>query len=411
MECLQDKQRNLNPTKMKWIFCLLLALLVPPVFAQELQLSFNVADLQAKKMAYQNGNSEVIKEVNDVVVSANSFLKSKAQAVTDKSFMPSSGTKHDYMSMGPYWWPDPAKKDGLPYLRKDGEVNPEIKKITDHTYLSELVKKSEFLALAYYFTKDEKYAAKAAQLLQVWFLDSGTKMNPNLNFGQAIPGITEGRGIGIIETRSLANLTDWITLLSGSASYTPDINEGIHNWYKDYLNWLLKSKNGIEEHHAQNNHGTHYDLQITAFALFTGDLELAKSTINQSKKRFEIQLEPDGKQPLELERTKAYGYSTMNLEGWFDLAQLGERVGVDLWHYQTSDGRNLQKALDWLIPFAFDEKPKTYKQIEPYHLEEIYHLLLIADKKYPNHNYLNKANSISTAKKLTLDNLLYRPLN
>ncbi len=396
---------------MKWIFCLLLLFYIPSAFAQQLQLSFIEADLQAKKAAYQQGNTEVIKEVNFVVDSANSFLKSKAQAVTDKDFIPSSDTKHDYMSMGPYWWPDLTKKDGLPYLRKDGEVNPEIKKITDHVYLSKLISKCEFLGLAYYFTNDEKYAEKATQALKVWFLDTNTKMNPNLNFGQAIPGITEGRGIGIIETRSLADLTDWIILLSGSASYTPEINEGIHNWYKDYLNWLLKSKNGIDEYHAKNNHGTHYDVQIAAFALFTGDLELAKSTINESKKRFEIQLEPDGKQPLELVRTKAYGYSTMNLDGWFNLAQLGERVGIDLWHYQTSDGRNIQKALDWLIPFALDEKPKTYSQITPYHSEDIYHLLLIANKKYPNHNYLDKANSVSISKKLFKENLLYGPVN
>jgi hypothetical protein len=396
---------------MKWIFCLLLALYVPSAFAQKLKLNFVEADLQSKKAAYQQGNSETIKEVKFVLDNAKSFLEFKPQSVTEKNFVPASGTKHDYMSMGPYWWPDPTKKDGLPYIRKDGEFNPEIKKITDHVYLSKLISKCEFLALAYYFTNDEKYADKATELLKVWFLDSTTKMNPNLNFGQAIPGITEGRGIGIIETRSLANLTDWITLLSGSVSYTPEIDKGIRNWYKDYLNWLLKSKNGIDEQHAENNHGTHYDVQIVAFAVFIGDLELAKSTINQSKKRFEIQLEPDGKQPLELARTRAYGYSTMNLDGWFNLAQLGERVGIDLWHYQTSDGRNIQKALDWLIPFAFDEKPKTYKQIEPYHVEEIYRLLLIADKKYPNHNYLNKANSISISKKLLKDNLLNRSLN
>ena len=396
---------------MKLIFCLLLVLYIPSAFAQQLQLSFVEADLKAKKAAYQQGNSEVMEEVKFVVDSAKSFLKSKAQAVTDKNFIPSSGTKHDYMSMGPYWWPDPSKKDGLPYIRKDGEVNPEVKKITDHVYLSKLITKCEFLTLSYYFTNDEKYADKATQLLKVWFLDSNTKMNPNLNFGQAIPGINEGRGIGIIETRSLADLTAWITLLSGSTSFTPEIDKGIHNWYKDYLNWLLLSKNGIDEHHAENNHGTHYDVQIAAFALFVGDLELAKSTINQSKKRLEVQLEPDGKQPLELVRTKAYGYSTMNLDGWFNLAQLGERVGIDLWHYQTPNGSNLQKALDWLIPFALDEKPKNYQQIEPYHADEIYHLLLIADKKYPNHNYLNKANSIPISKMQLKDNLLYRSIN
>jgi hypothetical protein len=300
------------------IIIALLAFYVPSTFAQQLKLSFVVANLQAKREAYQQGNSSTIKEVNFIIDSAKPFLNVKVHAVTDKEFTPTSGTKHDYMSMGPYWWPNPAKSDGLPYIRKDGEVNPEIKKITDHTYLSELVKRCEYLALSYYFTKDEKYANKATQLLKVWFLDSATKMNPNLNFGQSIPGITEGRGIGIIETRSLADLTDWITLLSGSTAYTSEINKGMQNWYKDYLNWLQQSKNGIDEHNAENNHGTHYDVQAAAFAIFIGDMELAKNIINESKKRFAVQLAPDGKQPLELERTKAYGYSTMNLSGWFN---------------------------------------------------------------------------------------------
>ena len=35
-------------------------------------------------------------------------------SVMDKSMTASSGDKHDYMSMGPYWWPDPSKPDGTP---------------------------------------------------------------------------------------------------------------------------------------------------------------------------------------------------------------------------------------------------------------------------------------------------------
>jgi hypothetical protein len=31
---------------------------------------------------------------------------------------------HDFFSEGPYWWPDPDNPGG-PYIRRDGEVNPD----------------------------------------------------------------------------------------------------------------------------------------------------------------------------------------------------------------------------------------------------------------------------------------------
>ena len=59
-----------------------------------------------------------------------------------------------------------------------------------------------------------------------------------------------------------------------------------------------------------------------------------------------MQIELDGRQPLELERTKALGHSVMNLAGLFELRLIGENVGVDLWNFRTPDGRNIHKALD-----------------------------------------------------------------
>ena len=117
-------------------------------------------------------------------------------SVMDKDIIPPSGDKHDYISQGPYWWPDTTKPDGLPYIRRDGVVNPEREKFTDRRNLSNLLEATDFLSKAYYFSEDEKYATKIIELLQVWFLNDATKMNPHLEYGQGIPGITEGRGIG-----------------------------------------------------------------------------------------------------------------------------------------------------------------------------------------------------------------------
>jgi hypothetical protein len=360
-----------------------------------------------KKNAYKKAEAPVVKQVAEVVKNADAFLNAKPASVMEKAFTPPSGSKHDYMSMAPYFWPDPAKPDGLPYIRKDGQRNPEIKKIVDHELLSQLDNKCKYLSLAYYFTGDEKYAAKANELLKAWFLDPETKMNPNLNYAQAIRGTNDGRGIGIIETRSLANLADWIGLLVGSKSFTPDNLAAIKDWYKQYLIWMTTSKNGKDEHNAKNNHGTHYDVQEVTYALFTGNTALAKQVLDNSKQRIALQIEPNGEQKLELERTNALGYSTMNLDGWVNMAMLGDKAGVDLWNYTTTDGRSIKGAIDWLLPYAMGTKPFKYQQINPYNKEELVRPLLLMGMKQNNTAYLKTVDDIRKNAPISLTDLLY----
>ena len=387
---------------------ILLILLCRLVSAQNNNLILLDAKLMlSKKNAYKNGDAQVTKQVQLVIESADEFLLVKPESVMDKIMEPLSKSKHDYMSVGPYWWPDSSKPDGLPYIRKDGERNPTINNITDHQFLNNLDNRCKFLALAYFFTENEKYASKAQELLSVWFLNPDTKMNPNFNFAQAIPGLNNGRGIGIIESRAFINIGDWICLLKDSKSFNNSDRNGIIEWYKAYLNWMLTSENGVDEQHTKNNHGTYYDLQIASFALFTGNTDLVIKTIEDSKKRIDLQIDFNGKQPLELERTNAYSYSTMNLEGWFNMAILGDKVGVDLWNYTNKKGGNLNKGLNWLIPYAFEEKEREYKQINQYKISNLYRLLVIASKKYKG-NYLKSAGLIPPTDEVNLTTLLYK---
>lgn len=102
-------------------------------------------------------------------------------SVVDKTVVPPSGDKHDYMSLAPYWWPDSKTVGGLPYVRRDGERNPEIDRITDHQAMDRMVSAAETLALAAYLGGEDQYARKAAALLRAWFIDPATRMNPNLD--------------------------------------------------------------------------------------------------------------------------------------------------------------------------------------------------------------------------------------
>jgi hypothetical protein len=243
------------------------------------------------------------------------------------------------------------------------------------------------LARAYYFTRHEPYASHAAKLLRTWFLDANTRMNPNLNYGQSIPGRVDGRSAGIIDTTCLADVADSVGLLAGSKDWTEQDHKALQAWFDKYLTWLMESKLGKEEAQAKNNHGTWYDVQVAAFALFAGRGELAAKTLMQCRKRIESQIEPDGRQPQELARTKSWDYSVMNLRAFFNLAALGEHCGVDLWSYQTSDGRSIRKALDYLVPYAKGAEKWPHKQITEFKADRLSPMLRRAAVKYGQVKY------------------------
>ena len=342
------------------------AVLIFPVVAWPQTKTPRVFILDAKQLAPDLGKLER---------DAQKAMQSGAFSVVTKDVTPPSGDKHDYMSQAPYFWPDPKSANGLPYIRRDGERNPEIDKITDHRVLDRMESAVETLAVAYHVTRKKEYAAKAAALLRTFFLDSATRMNPNLQFAQAIPGVNTGRGIGLIETRGLTRVVDAIGLLSPSESFATTDRRGLQDWFAKFLQWMLTSQNGRDEAAAKNNHGTFYDVQVVSFALFLGRIDLARSVLETAKtKRIAVQIEPDGRQPLELARTKAWSYSVGNLEGLMTLARLGENVGVDLWNYQTQDGRSIRKAFLFLVPFANGEKKWPYQQLGEFQPEILFHL-------------------------------------
>lgn len=332
-----------------------------------------------------DGDKVLALSLKELQREADAALTRGPYSVMNKSKVPPSGDKHDYMSVGPYWWPDSTKAGGLPYIRRDGVVNPERHTIKDSDDLKLLAHEVKLLGLAYYFTTEEKYAQHAHFLLRTWFLNKDTKMNPNLNYGQAIPGITEGRGIGLIDTKCLADVVDGIQLIKNSGSWTKTDHHAMQKWFSEFLNWMLTSPIGKDEAGEHNNHGVYYDLQSVSIALFIGNKELAKKIIQeQTIPRIESQILEDGSQPYELARTKSWSYAAMNLKGFFGLARLGEHVGVDLWNYQTREGKSIKKAFGWMLPYASGKKEWTHEQIEPIDWNEFLPLLTMAAPHYPD---------------------------
>jgi len=353
----------------------------------------------AQPRIWNMGSIEKAKTANTVAVQAlireaDKNLDVVLTTVMDKPMTPPSGDKHDYMSMGRYWWPNPDTKDGLPYIRKDGVVNPEIDKL-DRNPLGKFSRNVYTLSLAYYFTSDEKYAAKAVENLRIWFVNKKTKMNPNMNYGQTIPGRNNGlgRGEGVLDTYNFVEVLDGLELLKASRKFTEKDKLAIKDWFSTYLDWLLTSEIGKEENEAKNNHGVAFDIQATRYALFVGKEDIAKKIINDfPEKRLFKQIEPNGAQPLELARTTALGYSAFNLTHFIDMCQMAKTLNIDLFSAASNDGRSIAKAIEFLVPFV--GRPQSefpYQQIRDWEKvqKEICWQLLRADKYYEKPKYEN----------------------
>ncbi len=260
----------------------------------------------------------------------------------------------DYLSMGDYWWPNPKTPDGLPYVRRDGESNPS--NFDEHRrLLREMRDYVATLAAAYAITHDAAYAQRAAEWLRVFFVDPATRMNPHLRFAQAIPGVSPGRGIGIIDTLHLVEVPLATTLIAGAPGVPAETTAGVRAWFADYLHWMLTDRNGRDEAAAPNNHSVAYWLQVAVFARFTGD-EAALATARATYRDVLLpgQLACDGSFPRELSRTKPYGYSIFQVDNVALLTDVLSTPGQDLWTAKLPDGRNVAQAVAFMAPYLAD---------------------------------------------------------
>ena len=356
------------------------------------------------------GNTMIQQEISMLAKEADKLLGKRILSVVDKKMPTPCGSKHEYMSMASYFWPDPLKPDGLPYIRKDGERNPDNAKVTDHKGFDEVIRYVTTLSWAYYFTNDEKYATKGVELLKFWFVDTATRMLPNLNHAQVIMGVDTGRGIGIIDIHLVPELLDAISLLQTLKAMKKTDMAAIHEWFGQFLVWLDNSKNGIEESKTKNNHKTWYDNLVASIALFCGKTDRAKTIFNNAKILLAAQIQPDGKQPLELERTNSLSYATFNLRAWFMLALHAENAGIDIWHYETNTGQSIRKALDYILPYAMDQTKWEYQQIGTYEERELAYLMILASDKFKDENYKILAEQLKKYD-TPLQSLLYKHLD
>ncbi len=370
--------------------------------------------VSAKQAIMAHANAVLQSSLDDLLKQADGYLSEAPVSVVEKTQLPPSGDKHDYLSLSKYWWPNNKKPDGLPYIRHDGKVNPEYYSISDKANLENMIDRVKILSLSYYFIGNEQYASKAAEFLRTWFLDYNTHMNPNLDFAQTRKGYNEINPAGIIDAHNIPEVIDGIGLIQSSQSWTAQDQSGITRWFQQYLDWLLNSDAGRQQAQAINNHGTWYDAQLVPIALFLDKPDLAKSVIEQNtQNRLINQIQADGSQPLEIQRTKSLSYSIFNLAALFELANTAKHVQVDLWNYKTANGVGLRNALDYLMPYL-DGNTNTWPhkqiaQLDTHDFKDAADLLYQASIQYNDPTYEQSYNAIIQTKNIVTDinNLLY----
>lgn len=325
-----------------------------------------------------------------ILAHADRYLSEAPKTITSAHSARSTGGPHDYFSEGDYWWPDPKNPDG-PYIRRDGFSNPG--NFNDHREL--LIRLSLIvpsLTAAWLLTRKQQYAKHAADHLRAWFVTPDTRLNPNLQYAQAIHGITPGRGTGIIDTLHLVEVARSAAWLEHSGALSPDDQQKLRGWFTDYTTWMNTSKNGQEERDAKNNHGTCWVAQYAAFSQYIGN----RDNLAWCNQRFRATLVPDqvgtdGRLPLELARTKPFSYSLFDMDVLAIIAQIASTRESDLWTFQTPDGRGIAKVVSFLSPFIADKTKWPFPHDVEYwsDLPNRQSALLFAGLAYRNQAYID----------------------
>ena len=349
--------------------------------------------LATTKSQLEQGEHRLQKAYGQLILAAEKALLEGPFSVTDKSQLPPSGNKNDYASYSRYWWPDPTKADGLPYIRRDGETYPGSQSLdaSDRQRIGALGENTEVLGLAYYFTGEKKYAQKVAQLLRVWFLNKATRMNPNLNHAQCRLGHNTGSKSGVLDGRIMIKALEASLLIEGSKALSNEEKQELKQWAEAYFEWLTTSELALQEAASKNNHGSYYDVQALYIALYAGKKKQAVQIAqNCYSKRILKQIQSDGSMPEEMARTRPLFYSIYNLNALFLVAHLAEKVAVDIWKTNDPSSR-LRTALDYLAPYSSPDKSWPQPTLRATNRMDLFQILQLADRIYPTGNYLDFA--------------------
>lgn len=320
----------------------------------------NKSHLKLGKEMWKSGDRHFVRNVERLRRTAEKALKKGPYSVTFKKYPHPGGDQHDFLAYGAYYWPNPNTKDGLPWAARDGFSNPDA--AVDWKEFNPMARESWLLALAYYFTGNEAYASHSALLLRTWFIDEKTRMNPRVEYGKVIPGVTEGgysvAGFGY----GFRQVYDAAGILESSPSWSEVDKVALQDWTRKFLEWSETSPYGKAEYYSKSNHSTFFHMIAALQAMYIGDDVKARAFLkNYIHERIQSHFKPDGTQPFEMIRANNFDYHRCNLEVALDIAALADHYSdIDAWGFKTKDGSGLRRSIEFLVPFFTEEKKWPY---------------------------------------------------
>ncbi len=322
--------------------------------------------LNKAKQAIAEKQPKYLAAYKSLIQQADKELSKAVDPVTNKTLVAASGDIHDYHTIGSYYHPDETKANGLPWVYKDGVFNKDSAgSATDWARRKAMLKSLNTLNLAYVYSEDTKYLNKAKEIVHTWFVNPATKMNPNVDYGKAIPGKADGTNFAVIDWTDIGKVVTTVQLINQNKLWNQADKSAMDKWFNDYYIWLTTSEFGLLEDTRSNNHGTNYDYQAIGLMIYLGKTLAAKAKIEAAKTtRVAAQIAADGSQPLELARTKSVNYTVNNLWALARIADLASRhINVDLWSYRSEEGASLQKGFEFVVPYMTGEKTWQWRQI------------------------------------------------
>ncbi|KAG8908781.1 hypothetical protein FRB99_003019 [Tulasnella sp. 403] len=310
----------------------------------------------------------------EIVAAAQYWNQQGPWSVLNKTILPPTGNKHDYLSWSPYWWPDCSNVKNTTaltdqevwtkcnYFQKDGQFNPDRALVNDTGSFAVMSDAVFYNVLAYKITGDGQYASSAAHYIDVWFLNNATYMTPNLEYSQVIRGANgskTGTHTGVLDLHCITKIVSGILVLRamGAAAWTPELDTGMKNWTNQYLNWLQTNPIALEEKAAKNNHGSFYFSQTASLLILMNDFHGAKNLLQEFFDGiYKAQIDAKGEQPFEAERTRAYHYRAYNAGAIITIHRIAEYLDWNSWNITTAAGTNIRDAVNFAMTVPPDDE-------------------------------------------------------
>ena len=325
-------------------------------------------------------NDAALRPAYDALIKrANTALTVAPYSVTDKGRPGPSGDLHDYVSLSRYYWPNPKTKDGLPYIRKDGQSNPEVNGVNfDRRRSQDMTDAVRDLSLAAYFSDDSRYSDKALRLAYTWFVNKDQRMNPNLKFAQGVPGQIPGREFGILDTRIYWNVMDSLWLLESADMVDKRVVDAVRVWFGDYAAWLITSDFGKKAKSKTNNHGSFYDAQLSHSLIFAGRCDLAKKALKSGLNRTAKQIDKSGLLPEEVSRTRSLFYHAFNARAFLRMAHMSQKLDIDLYEKRKRGAGSFKDTVHFIASYAGRTEAWPHQEIGKGLDKEIWSMLKYA---------------------------------